>query len=535
VIRAGNHSPAMARRRGHRLLAAMLAVGVPTAAQAAIFLVDTSSDDGGPAFQVCDGSAGNGNCSLRGAINALNAQPGPHTVFFNLAPGDPGFVPGSNHWRISTGSDLPVIERDLEINGYSQPGAVANLQTPAQGGSTAVLKIELRSGSTGQGAGLTVGGGSAGLRVQGLAINGYQRNILLFSPGSHRIEGCFIGTGVDGLALPPGQGGAVGITLAGTAIVGGTAPATRNVIAGHSQSAIQDFNMPTLATIQGNLIGVDASGQFAPPGQAIGLSLSFRSQGSTVGGGNPLARNVIAGFQFQALAVFSTGMLPAQPPLRIQGNYLGTTATGGAGIGNGLGLGAGTATGQIQLFGLGSCGTAVGGSFAGEGNLIAYGLGAGIEVAGCRDAPLVGNRFARNRGLPVDLGISFGDGLDGNDPGDGDGAPGEQAGNRLQNRPELIALVPVNGGADLALTYRVDTAPEHASWPLQIRIERGAGGQPTDLVALDSYPVSAAQQERTVVFPSAALAGSAPVLSATDQAGNSSEFASDALLFSDFE
>lgn len=95
--------------------------------------------------------------------------------------------------------------------------------------------------------------------------------------------------------------------------------------------------------------------------------------------------------------------------------------------------------------------------------------------------------------------------------------------------------MPVNGGADLALTYRVDTAPEHASWPLQIRIERGAGGQPTTLVALDSYPVSAAQQPRTVLFPAAALGGDAPVLSATDQAGNSSEFASDALLFSDFE
>jgi hypothetical protein len=95
--------------------------------------------------------------------------------------------------------------------------------------------------------------------------------------------------------------------------------------------------------------------------------------------------------------------------------------------------------------------------------------------------------------------------------------------------------VPVNGGADLALTYRVDTAPVHASWPLQIRIERGDGGQPTALVALDSYPVGAAQQERTVTFPAAALAGSALVLSATDQAGNSSEFESDALLFSDFE
>jgi hypothetical protein len=523
------------RRWSAGLLATAVAAALPVPACAAVFLVDTSSDDGGPAFQVCDGLAGNGNCSLRGAINALNALPGPHQVFFNLPPTDPGFVAGSNHWRITAASDLPIVARDLEINGYSQPGSVANLQTPEQGGSTAVLKIELRSATPGQGAGLTVGNGSAGLRVQGLAINGFQRNILLFSPGSHRIEGCFIGTGVDGLALPPGLGGAIGISLAGTVTVGGTAPATRNVIAGHGQAAIQDFNLPVQATIQGNLIGVDAGGLSAPAGQAVGVSLSSRSQGSVLGGGNPLARNVIAGFQFQAVSVFTTGMVPTQPPLRIQGNYLGTNATGNAGIGNGLGLGAGTVTGQVQLFGLGSCGTVVGGSFAGEGNLIAYGLGSGIEVAGCRDAPLIGNRFARNRGLPVDLGISFGDGLGGNDPDDADGAPGEQAGNRLQNRPELIALVPANGGADLALTDRVDTAPVHASWPLQIRIERGDGGQPTALVAIDSYPVGAAQQDRTVTFPAAALAGSALVLSATDQAGNSSEFESDALLFSDFE
>lgn len=505
-------------------------------AHAATFVVDTTSDDGSAPFRVCDGDGANGNCSLRGALEAAAATLGPHHILFNLPTTDGGFVATTQHWRFQPAIDYPFIVNDLTIDGYSQPGAIANTNTADQGGSNAVLKIEIHRASPLQGHGLYVVNGGAGLTVRGLAISGFQRNIMLQTPGTHRVEGCFIGTDITGMtAAAPTLGSGIGVQLSGQVTIGGTDPAARNVISGNASYGVLGSSSG-IVVMQGNLIGLDAAGTAAIPGQDYGIGLSQVNHGSLIGGATPNARNVLSGHEFEAIYQSSGSPVPpGGPRTRVLGNFFGTDALGDGAIGNGVNRGSPSQTmPTITVFGGGACGLQVGGIDPGEGNLIAHGGKHGVLVAACSQAPVIGNRFVRNRGLPLDLSTgSLGDGATGNDPGDPDGAPGELAGNRLQNRPGIIALDRI--GDDYVLTYRVDTAPEHAAWPLRIVVERGVAGQPLDHVATDIYAITDAQQPKTVSFPAALLAGGSLVLSATDADGNTSEFGGDALFFSDFE
>jgi CSLREA domain-containing protein len=75
-------------------------------AQGNVFTVITAADtDDGR----CDSSA----CSLRDAIKAANASPGPDTIRFSV---------GSGVFAIQPGSPLPPITDSVTIDGTSQPG-----------------------------------------------------------------------------------------------------------------------------------------------------------------------------------------------------------------------------------------------------------------------------------------------------------------------------------------------------------------------------------------------------------------------------
>src|SRR5436309_412336 len=90
-----------------QLLPASLRNSIVPVAYAATFTVNTTvdHDDG-----LCDAS----DCSLREAINAVNAGSGGDVISFNLA--------GSGVRTISLTSALPVITKAVTINGTSQPG-----------------------------------------------------------------------------------------------------------------------------------------------------------------------------------------------------------------------------------------------------------------------------------------------------------------------------------------------------------------------------------------------------------------------------
>ena len=82
--------------------------------------------------------------SLRQAILDANAQvnvAGPDRIEFN--------IPGSGVQTIAPTSALPTITDPVIIDGYSQPGTSPNTNTPDQGGSNAVLLIELDGSGAG--------------------------------------------------------------------------------------------------------------------------------------------------------------------------------------------------------------------------------------------------------------------------------------------------------------------------------------------------------------------------------------------------
>lgn len=194
---------------------------------------------------------------------------------------------------------------------------------------------------------------------------------------SNVVQGNYIGTDASGrVAL----GNAVcGITIFGgnSNLVGGVASAAGNVICANKLSGINLTTNSTGNLVQGNLIGVDATGA-ATLGNAVN-GLSIVSAGlNTIGGATTAARNVISGNTSYGMEIFG----PGATGNLVQGNYIGTAANGQSALANKLcGV-------HIQ-----SPGNAIGGSAAGAGNLVSGNGQDGIflDGAGAANNTLQGN------------------------------------------------------------------------------------------------------------------------------------------------
>ncbi len=160
--------------------------------------------------------------SLRDAITALNsACVAGLPINFN--------IPGAGPHTIQLLSALPAITCDGAIvDGYSQPGAVANSDTG--GGNNAVIEIALDGSAPACSGcdGLQIQA-SAGVIVRGLAIHSFQGSGILVGNGSADIMGNYIGTDPGGMSA---SGNAVaGVNTTGVHIeLGGSSPGDRNLI-----------------------------------------------------------------------------------------------------------------------------------------------------------------------------------------------------------------------------------------------------------------------------------------------------------------
>jgi hypothetical protein len=429
--------------------------------------------------------------SLRQAVLDANAAGGADTIAFD--------IPGAGPHTIALVTALPTIAGTLTVDGYTQPGSSPNTLPPDEGGLDTVLKIEIRIGNPNIFNLLS----NSNLTLQGLALSRFGNGIVglqASQPGSGlQVYGSFFGTTVDGVALdgPPNNGCAI---RAGSMPVqiGGLQPWQRNLLSGSLCGAL--VNGP--ATIQGNLIGTDASGTLAIPngtsGNWGGILIGAR-QDVRVGGPEPAARNVISGNQPWGIGVwpgFGGGAGPIDN-IEIMGNFIGTDWTGTQPLPNGHPAFA------SALFGGGiqfqtapnTDAYAIGGFGPGEANLIAWNRGAGINTGGSGASYFDnrGNRIHGNRAAgraDVDLGM---DGRTPNDPGDADGGP-----NNRQNHPDVISAS--QSGEQITITYRVDSAPENVAYPLSIDVYANVQGGSGELLGQDVYTETDAQSERTVVL-----------------------------------
>jgi parallel beta-helix repeat protein len=461
--------------------------------------------------------------SLRQAIICANAAAGADTISFN--------IPGSGVHTISPTTALPNITDPIVIDGYTQPGAAAN--TNGSGlGDNAVLLVELNGSSAQSANGLQISGGNS--TVRGLVINHFGDGIAIQTNGGNTIEGNFIGTDTSGLLA---RANFIGVGLeSGNNQVGGTTPAARNVISGNSNNGIALDTATTSNTIQGNFIGTTASGTAA---LANGNGIFVGGTNNTVGGTTAAARNVISGNSFDGVTLSFVGVDNTSGNV-VQGNYIGVDVTGVTAVPNSSG---------VRVF---ASGNTIGGSAAGAGNVIAFNHGDGIEIDadrtsvtsntifsnGARGIAVVtgiGNSILKNSIFSnVDLGIDlFGPSQDAlgvtpNDAGDADTGP-----NNLQNFPVISLAVPAAG--QLSLTYAVPSAPANSQYPIRVEFFKAdAGGtQGQTYLGFDTFTqADFVVGAKTFLFTPAVsvAAGEKIVATATDNAGNTSEFSAAAAL-----
>ena len=430
--------------------------------------------------------------TLRQAILDANANVGTDAIHFN--------IPGGGVHTIAPASALPKLTSPVTIDGYTQPGASANSNPPDQGLNT-VLQIEIDCTNAGTycliiGADdVTIRGLVLNRGIGGIATD---FPVLVHNP---IIEGCFLGTSPDGLTameLPSGitfgqhQNGRVGgttpaarnllnttgtgtlfqssfapnngsviqgnlfctdktglvpigsATLSRYGIVlsgGGGAGNTSNMTIGGLTSAAGNVfacpnadlrltNMSDVA-VQGNKFGVDPSGtKGISRGVGTGIYLEGGDDSVVIGGTAAGAGNVM-GSKLTAIASFGGNATV------IQGNFIGTDATGTIDLGNAR-EGISNQTGSAMT---------IGGTGAGEANAILHNRNGGIRIAFGAGNSIRGNRILDNHGLLIggqsSIGINLvGDfGPDANDSCDADTGP-----NALQNFPIITSAVPEGGG-----------------------------------------------------------------------------------------
>ncbi|MFO1475410.1 MAG: M12 family metallopeptidase [Verrucomicrobiota bacterium] len=233
-----------------------------------------------------------------------------------------------------------------------------------------------------EGASNNVVGGTAPGSGNYIAGNG-NYGVLLHDTGTvgNSIQGNFIGNNPSGAAVSNTWSG-VGIRAgAQSTLVGGLTAGARNVISGNGLHGVEIGDAGTgYNTVQGNYIGISASGLAALGNGWSGVSIFYDSPGNLVGGTAAGAGNVISANGNNGVGISE----PGSSNNIIQGNLLGLNAAGNAALGN---TWAGVALRD------GATRTLVGGSAPGAGNVISGNLSQGVAVG---DANTTANTIAGN-------------------------------------------------------------------------------------------------------------------------------------------
>jgi hypothetical protein len=272
----------------------------------------------------------------------------------------------------------------------------------------------------------TVGGSNPALRN---VISGNNGAGVFIDANTNTISGNFLGTNAAGtLAVANGNG--VEICDGSTNEVGGTVAGAGNVISGNGFGVriAPECGSPAGTLVRGNLIGTTADGS-SPLGNTYGIGMGGvpgTVTGTVVGGTTATTRNVISANSNGAIL-----MTTASSGATIQGNYIGTTASGSGSLPNN-----GPAAIDMQF---GTSNNTIGGVGAGQGNVIANSgtLGDGVRVDSGTGNTIRGNSIFNNAGLGIDLspnGFTANDGYP-----DSDSGP-----NNLENFP-LITSATYNG------------------------------------------------------------------------------------------
>jgi hypothetical protein len=405
-------------------------------------------------------------------------------------------------------------------------------------------------GGTSTGAGNVISGmKNAGISIEEADLG----NGTKMSPHDNIIQGNYIGTDKNGTAAIPNRWG-VAIKNSWDNLIGGTEAGARNVISGNSEAGIlvwSGYANSKWNTIQGNYIGVDATGLMKLANTNWGMYIDGAE--NVIGGLTDAARNVVSGNGGRGIHVMGSNQL-------VQGNYVGIGTDGSTAIGNGIGIqmdGNGNTVGgttasarnvvaantgggilvqgsgqtvQGNYVGVAANGTTplgnlygvkvfgfnsrIGGETAGAPNLIVNSSEQGVVVTGG-----TGNSIQRNSIYGNSMGIDLGNnGVTPNDPLDADTGP-----NNLQNAPVLTSIETATGFTVNGALHSMPSKAYLLEFFANCALDSGNQGEgQTFLGSRDVTTNSMGDVTFSTTFP----APSCPIITAnaTDPDGNTSEF-----------
>ncbi len=249
--------------------------------------------------------------------------------------------------------------------------------------------------------GVTIEPGSSN-QIGGLTVN--SRNIISGNKRSgifigdvnskgNIIQGNYIGTDVTGtksIANLTNGISIMGVTASGN-LIGGTNAGSKNLISGNGQNGIHISSSNALSNVvQGNYIGVSASGKSRLPNAANGVWIE--TSGNLIGGNISAARNVISGNTLHGMEIIGANATSNI----VSGNFIGLDITGAAGLGNGL-------TGITIT---NASNNSIGGTASGSGNVISQNFDRGVVLDGslCASNKVQGNFVGTDASGRVALG-----------------------------------------------------------------------------------------------------------------------------------
>ena len=310
----------------------------------------------------------------------------------------------------STAAALNVISANLQNGIAINSGAGSNTVvgneigtdlsgtvTQASGGSgnlgNAEAGIEIRGSSNNTIGGADLATPTLALAGAGNLISGNGGGIVISQMQSEAVSsgnlvlGNFIGTNVAGTQSLANSAFGVEIN-ADNNTIGGTSPATRNIISGNTgdgvalvaslNTPVPGFapHAPVMNTIQDNFIGTDVSGKLPLGNGGNGVTITGGSN-NTIGGTTTAAGNLISSNSGRGVFITGSASAPATNNL-VDGNIIGTDLTSKISLGNGFaGIGVLNASGNM----IGGVATA---DVVGHppGNAIAGNRGNGVFIQG---------------------------------------------------------------------------------------------------------------------------------------------------------
>ncbi|NOS69186.1 MAG: hypothetical protein HOP33_04570, partial [Verrucomicrobia bacterium] len=195
------------------------------------------------------------------------------------------------------------------------------------------------------------------------------------------VQGNYIGVNATGSAAL--SNATAGVSIYGGAqgnVIGGTNTDAANVISGNTFQGLGISGANTTGNVvAGNLIGLNPAGNTAMPNGWSGVSIFGGAQSNLIGGTSAAARNLISGNSLQGVTVSDLGTTGNE----IAGNYIGLNAAGTAAPNGWSG---------VQLYG-GAQANVIGGSSVGAGNVISGNSFQGVLLTGTNTS---GNVIAGN-------------------------------------------------------------------------------------------------------------------------------------------